>query len=73
MNATDTVTPDATPFTLLGHSSPSSNQGIVPTPAPNTENYNIKPTLFGLTNKKPKMYRMTESAGQMSSNIRILS
>ena len=38
MKATATVIPEATPFTLLGQSSPSSSQGIVPTPAPNTEN-----------------------------------
>ena len=38
MKATATVTPEATPFTLLGQSSPSRSQGIVPTPAPNTEN-----------------------------------
>ena len=37
MKATATVTPEATPLTLLGQSSPSSSQGMVPTPAPNTE------------------------------------
>ena len=36
--ATETVRPEAIPLTLLGHNSPSSSQGTVPTPAPNTEN-----------------------------------
>ena len=31
MNAMKTVTPDEIPFVLLGHSSPSRSQGIVPT------------------------------------------
>ena len=35
--AMETVTPDATPLTLLGQSSPSSSHGIVPTPAPKTK------------------------------------
>ena len=43
--ATDTVTPEAIPLTLLGHNSPSSSQGMVPTPAPNTETqrFNSRP------------------------------
>ena len=35
--AIETVAPEATPLTLLGHSSPKSSQGMVPTPAPKTE------------------------------------
>ena len=35
--ATETVTPEAMPLTLLGHNSPNKSQGMVPTPAPNTK------------------------------------
>ena len=49
MKATATVTPEATPLTLLGQSSPSSSQGIVPTPAPNTETVQVYTVQYGCT------------------------
>ena len=68
--AMETVTPEATPLTLLGQSSPKSSQGIVPTPAPKTKHPESRMEYLKGIIFLPRMYRMTDNAGQ-TSNINL--